>query len=122
MFRILAILMVTIFWSNLSFAYRLGEKEIKILKKSIASLCKTTNNSHIKISNTGNTKTVLLKNLVEMDFSGTATFSKTEWARIASLLPSKSGATNSVKCEAEVTPIFTDKFSKQYEEETDIDM
>ncbi|VAW96490.1 hypothetical protein MNBD_GAMMA23-1785 [hydrothermal vent metagenome] len=124
MFKILTILTATIVWGNLSYAYSLGEKEIKILKESIISLCKTTTNNHIKISPTdvGNSKTVLLENLVEIDFSGTATFSKIEWAKIEPFLPPKTGSISYAKCVSEITPLFIDKFSKIYEEETDVDM
>lgn len=122
MFKIVAILMVTSLWSNLSYAYSFTEKEIKIVKESVISLCKTADNNHIKISEAVNAKTVLLKDLVEMDFGGEAEFTKTEWSAIEPLLPSKTDSSNYTKCIAEVTPIFMDKFSRQYEEETNVDM
>ncbi len=122
MFKIFVILITAIAWNNSAYAYQFSKKEIAIVKKSVISLCKANNNSEVEISSQGNIKTVLLKNLVEMDFAGAAEFSKTEWKKIKRHLPAKINSTNHAKCVAEVTPVFLDKFSRQYEEETDVDM
>ena len=123
MFKAFTILMAMIVWSNLSYAYSFSEKEIKIVKESVLNLCKTVDGDQVKITEAEVLNTVLIKKLVEIDFAGEAEFTLKEWEEIKSLLPYKKlASTNYATCVATITPIFMDRFSKTYEEETDVDM
>lgn len=122
MLKGLSLVLLIMSWGNNTYAYSFSENEINIVKEAVNRLCENTAGTQIEISASGKNKSVLIKELTEIDFGGIAEFSEIQWAKVESLLPSASMSTRTTKCVTELTPLFMDVFSKKYEEETDVDM